>query len=434
MGARDVRNDPTGKLDLRLSHQIRFYDKQDPPARRVKPIPISVVATVVHYAYQHDNSPDDITTIADMICLGFFFLCRPGEHTRTANNTPFALEDVILYRNQDSYTYENSQPEEFDNGVSVSLTFTTQKNGVKNEIIRNGMTGDPLICPVRAAARRLTYHKLHNSKPNTPLCSFYDNGVLHEIRSKHITLALRAGIKIAQAEGIKINIKPKEVDARSLRSGGATAMLCAKIDKDLTQLQGRWKSDAMIRYLHISAVPIVDKFARKMFKSGDFNFFPQLQQHYHGYAYSTDEPDPEDLPARKPPPDLNNEDVEDPPLLIDSPPSSKESSEDERSDSPSSDGKPPARPLPVSDLARNTRTSPTHDPGLTLNSSPDASYDESLRDSSSSHQRDATSTHASTSTITTRRSAHTRRSLFSESAATLDDPNDSTFYPSDSES
>ena len=93
-----------------------------------------------------------------------------------------------------------------------------------------------------------------------------------------------------------INIRPEEIDARSLRSGGATAMLCAEIDKDLTQLQGRWKSDAMIRYLHISAAPIVDSFAHKMFESGDFSFFPGLNDEHHGYAYTYDEPDPADLP------------------------------------------------------------------------------------------------------------------------------------------
>jgi hypothetical protein len=318
-----------------------------------------VVSAVVHHAYHDDDTPEDFAAIADMICLGFFFLCRPGEHTLTTDNTPFKLEDVTLYRGGTQYTYEQCHPVEFDNATSVTLTFTTQKNGVKNEIIRNGMTGDPFVCPVRAAARRLHYHKLHNSPPNTDLCSYYDDGKPRHVISRHITQALRAGLKMVLAQGIPLNIKPSDIDARSLRSGGATAMLCAKIDKDLTQLQGRWKSDAMIRYLHISAAPIVDKFARKMFKAGNFSFFPQLQQHYQGYAFTYDDPDPVDLRVNTAPPNLPNDD---PALVIQTPPSS-DSEPESHSDSTSPSSAAAARPrraVQRTTLLPSTRTNPSH--------------------------------------------------------------------------
>ena len=148
LGTPDVRNDVTGRIDIRIARQIRFYSKQDDPPRRVKPVPISVVTAIVEHAFYTETTADDFIAIADMICLGFFFLCRPGEHTFTQNNTPFKLEDVTLYRGGTAYTYEHCNPKEFDNAVSVALTFTTQKNGVKNEIIRNGMTGDMVVCPV----------------------------------------------------------------------------------------------------------------------------------------------------------------------------------------------------------------------------------------------------------------------------------------------
>jgi hypothetical protein len=240
--------------------------------------------------------------IADMICLGFFFLCRPGEHTLTKDNTPFTLNDVTLYRSNHTYTYLSCDPVECDNGTAVTMTFTTQKNGVKNETIRNGFTGHPLVCPVRALARRLTYHHIHNSPPDTPLCAFYTReGRRRHVTSRHITLALRNTLKLLHTEGQCLNIKPEEIDARSLRSGGATAMLCAEIDKDLTQLQGRWKSDAMIRCLHMAAAPIVDKFAQKMLAAGDFSFFPGLETDCDGCAFTYEEPDPDDLPVTSPP-------------------------------------------------------------------------------------------------------------------------------------
>ena len=98
LGSLDIQNDPTGRVDLRLSRQLRYYDKEDNPPRRVKPVPISVVASVVRRSHADHELDAASHAIADMICLGFFFLCRPGEHTLTNDNIPFTLRDVNLYR------------------------------------------------------------------------------------------------------------------------------------------------------------------------------------------------------------------------------------------------------------------------------------------------------------------------------------------------
>eukprot|EP00428_Durinskia_dybowskii_P084963 CAMPEP_0170445950 /NCGR_PEP_ID=MMETSP0117_2-20130122/49341_1 /TAXON_ID=400756 /ORGANISM="Durinskia baltica, Strain CSIRO CS-38" /LENGTH=62 /DNA_ID=CAMNT_0010706873 /DNA_START=25 /DNA_END=209 /DNA_ORIENTATION=+ len=43
------------------------------------------------------QQPSDMA-IADMLCLAFFFLLRPGEYTGVASDTqPFFLRDVTLY-------------------------------------------------------------------------------------------------------------------------------------------------------------------------------------------------------------------------------------------------------------------------------------------------------------------------------------------------
>ena len=38
---------------------------------------------------------------------------------------------------------------ELDNVASAALTFTSQKNGMKGEVMHNGMTGDLHTCPVQ---------------------------------------------------------------------------------------------------------------------------------------------------------------------------------------------------------------------------------------------------------------------------------------------
>jgi hypothetical protein len=59
--------------------------------------------------------------------------------------------------------------------------------------------------------------------------------------------------------GIKLN----EIETRSLRASGSTVLLAANLDQNKIQLLGRWKSDAMNRYLHKAANP-EQQFAKLM--------------------------------------------------------------------------------------------------------------------------------------------------------------------------
>jgi hypothetical protein len=52
------------------------------------------------------------------------------------------------------------------------------------------------------------------------------------------------------------------------------ALLCADVDPDKIRLLGRWRSDEMLRYLHVQALPIVTPFASLMVRHGYFSFIP----------------------------------------------------------------------------------------------------------------------------------------------------------------
>jgi hypothetical protein len=52
------------------------------------------------------------------------------------------------------------------------------------------------------------------------------------------------------------------------------ALLCGWIDTDLIKLVGRWRSDAMFRYLHAQALPIIHNLARVMVKHGAYTLAP----------------------------------------------------------------------------------------------------------------------------------------------------------------
>ena len=48
------------------------------------------------------------------------------------------------------------------------------------------------------------------------------------------------------------------------------ALLCARVDDNIIKLVGRWRSDQMLRYLHLQAYPQMHTFANLMVTGGDF--------------------------------------------------------------------------------------------------------------------------------------------------------------------
>jgi hypothetical protein len=273
LGTRDIRLDKTtGQLDFRLQRQLKAFEKQDPAPTRVKPIPFQLVHHTVTTAHKHGQPSNATQATADMICIAFFFLLRPGEYTYTKNSTPFRLQDVLLYIGQRQLRPHEISAVELNTITAVSLCFTTQKNGVKGEVISHSCSGDNLVCPCKAITRRVNHLVQQRQPPSTPLCQFHQQRTINHVTTTDIRNALHQSL--TEMGPTNLGIQPHEITARSLRAGGATALLCANIDANAIQLLGRWKSDAMIRYLHISANPHTQQFARKMVSSGQASFNP----------------------------------------------------------------------------------------------------------------------------------------------------------------
>ena len=64
-----------------------------------------------------------------------------------------------------------------------------------------------------------------------------------------------------------------DVSARSLRAAGAMALLVAEVDPDIIKILGRWRSNEMFRYLHLSAEPIMKDSASRMLRA-DYTLAP----------------------------------------------------------------------------------------------------------------------------------------------------------------
>ena len=172
MGANDPRLAPNGRTQFRLQRQLASYSRQDPPPIRVKPIPIRILLSIL--AQSHASNNPHTKAIGDMIALAFFFLLRPGEYTSSSTTTPFTLGDTQLFIGRTRIDLANAPDTDIAAATFASLTFTTQKNGVRGEVVGLGRSGRYFACPVLALANRVLHLRQCQAPPNTPLASYFD--------------------------------------------------------------------------------------------------------------------------------------------------------------------------------------------------------------------------------------------------------------------
>jgi len=203
-----------------------------------------------------------------MIIIAFFFLLRPGEYTDN-NKHPFRFQDVQLFIGPTRLNLSTAPVEQLQQARFASLTFTTQKNGVRGEVIGLACSGDPYLCPVKAIIRRVLYLRQHAATPDTPIARVFNS--MTSVTSTAITSCIREAVAYL---GPDLGFLPTDVSARCLRAAGATALLLAQVDPDIIRLIGRWRSDEMLRYLHVQAYPLMKDYARRMLSSAAVTLIP----------------------------------------------------------------------------------------------------------------------------------------------------------------
>jgi hypothetical protein len=276
VGASDPRKKPGDRaVDFRLQRLQAAWKKKDPPPHRVKPVPIQVIRRIASLAAL--STLESTKAVSDMIILAFFFLLRPGEYVDTnSESTPFTIADVGLYIGNTYLNPATATDQQLLSATRITLTFTTQKNGVRGEVIGLGCSGDHLVCPVKAAARRVVYLRRNNAPPGTPLARLFTQAPseITKIKASDITRTIQQAVK---SIGTDLGFLPSDVSARSLRAAGANALLLADVDPNIIRLIGRWRSDEMLRYLHVQAAPLMQHYAKKMLQGGVYTLLPNTQ-------------------------------------------------------------------------------------------------------------------------------------------------------------
>ena len=269
LGAQDPRKNVLGQIDARLSRMYRTWRNEDPAPSRVKPCPIQLLHQAQSLiALARAPSPYDVAAM-DMAWIAFFFLLRINEWAKTRHHTPRRLRDINFICNGSVLDWQNCPTADLFAATHVTVTFDTQKNRVCGETVAHART-DPhsaWACPVRALARRFTYLRQFGSTRDTFLCTIYQHGTPIPLQGKDVTSLLRRALTMMP----HLNIRSQDLTARSLRSGGAMALLIGRVSFERIRLQGRWKSDAIFRYLHALALPLVDQLSSTMVHHGQYD-------------------------------------------------------------------------------------------------------------------------------------------------------------------
>ena len=223
------------------------------------------------------SSMCDLATL-DCIWMAFHFLLRPGEYANSSGDAlhPFRLADVECKIGAlHLFDLHLASPTQLASATFVSLTFTSQKNGIKGEKLAHVSNHQPSACPVRAVLRRVAHLNAHNAPTTTPLHIYFDaNNNKKAVTSSMITSLLRAAaLSIPGHAGVN----PSNIATRSLRSSGAMSLLLGGVDPDHIRILGRWRSDAMFRYLHVHALPLIQDNSRLMFHGGNYTLVTSLR-------------------------------------------------------------------------------------------------------------------------------------------------------------
>ena len=236
--------------------------------------------------------------IIDLILVAFFWLLRPAEYLEGSGDPAdtrsqaFRFRDITLNlggRVCLAPTAPLNDENDLDQLRNGWLTFSDQKNAVKGEQVGHAVTNDAFYCGVKALGRIALRLRKYNAPPDTPISQHYNpyDKKWHSAKPQHITNALRHAASSCQDT---TGIDPFLISARSLRPGGATALMMAGVDSDHICLMGRWRSDAMFRYLRIQVASNQRGFAQRMLDHGNCAFAPAAHQQGHALPLHTPPP------------------------------------------------------------------------------------------------------------------------------------------------
>ena len=284
MGEPDPRKLPNSDTLKTIYKQfIAGLAKLDGPPTRVFPVGLLFLQALPEVLdFDHPTEGSINRHIFCLTVIGFYWwLMRPCEFALSDSpglqTQAFRFCDITVSHEGEMHLGPDAS---FLNDVnkvadleSAAVTFTDQKNGTKGETISQKANDHDWLCPAKAIGWILHHFHVSKAGPQTPLYHHWcpTRRLWRQINYDMVTTALRIAGRHLQAQ---TGVDPSLLTIKGLRSGGATALLCAGVDSNATALLGRWRSDAMLRYLRIQAAVHTQHYSQAMLAAGFYTLTP----------------------------------------------------------------------------------------------------------------------------------------------------------------
>ena len=261
----DPRYDEEGRTSRLLQMQYKCYKEQDPSEKHQKAIPFSVIRQM------NIQAISDLDSAIATICTGAIFFCMRSCEYSKAQAQDDRKTKLLCLRNFRFFANNKELDQKKDDISSaslISITFEDQKNREKNESINLHKTSDKTLCPVKSWAKTLIEFGLMREHHE-----FRRNNKSFQISNNNIKNALKSTVDTMQA--FNLGFSGDDVGTHSIHAGGAMAMVLAKVDTYVIKLQGRWKSDAFMKYIRKQVQQFSSDISDKMILKEHFNHVPK---------------------------------------------------------------------------------------------------------------------------------------------------------------
>ena len=216
-------------------------------------VPVSLVKHILSNASKAKHHKAKAHTIANLICIAFYYLLRVGEYTKQSGSKrkltkPFRLRDITFRDSRGNLIPQTAPLATLLTAAEATLRISNQKNSIKGQCIHQQCTGTD-DSPVKALARHV-YHILSNGgNANTYLYNYYKvPNHSKYVDQQQINTAIKdAADKIGLH---KLGYDRSDVSSHSLRAGGAMAMHLNGVPTNTIQKIGRWRSQTFLMYIH----------------------------------------------------------------------------------------------------------------------------------------------------------------------------------------
>ena len=274
----DPRLNENNKTHSFLTGVLRSFKRLDPAEKPQKAITPNLLA----YLYKQGKSQFH-NHISDLCNGAFFFACRSCEYSATTGTRKTKTITVKCVAFRIGHRLLTNKTD-FKTADSVSITFISQKNEEDFETVTQHKTSNNLHCPVKIWARIINrVLSLPNSSTSSPINAYWDptSKSVNHIHSTQILASLRWAARELGKD--RLGYTPEEIGCHSIRSGAAMAMYLARhpvqVPTYTIMLQGRWCSDAFLRYIRKQVKEFSIGVSEAMISKESYDFFHVANEH-----------------------------------------------------------------------------------------------------------------------------------------------------------